>query len=128
MWRRQIRALFLFFFLPRGTLDELYQHLAAHLDTKIGLKVNKSDMEPLTRYLFIDEYENENDDGEPVCQAIPGDGVPVDGNLVAGEESTDGDDAEDVEDGAAHDCADTEVALRHERAHDVRKELRRTRS
>ncbi len=42
---------------------------------------------------------------------------------MAGKESADGDDAEDVEDGAAHNCADAEVALRHERAHDVRKEL-----
>ena len=30
-------------FLPRGTLGQLYKYLAAPLDAKIGLKINKSD-------------------------------------------------------------------------------------
>ena len=52
--------------------------------------------------------------------------VPSIQNVPAREESADGDDAEDVEDGGADDGADAEVALRHERPHYVGEELGRT--
>ena len=78
--------------------------------------------------LLVDEDEDQDDDGQSVGQTVAGDRVPVDGDLVSGEESTDGDDAEDVEDGAADDGADAEVALRHEGSHDVGEEFRRTRA
>lgn len=75
--------------------------------------------------LLVDQHEDEDDDGQAVGEAVPGDRVPIDGDLVSGEEAADGDDAEDVEDGAAHDRADAEVALCHEGTHDVREEFGR---
>ena len=74
---------------------------------------------------LILQHEDEDDDGDAVGQAVAGDGVPIDGNLVACEKSTDGDDPEYVEDCAADDGADAEVTLCDERSDDVGEELRR---
>ena len=63
--------------------------------------------------------KDENDDSQTVCEAVSGDGVPVDGHLVSGEQATDGDDAKDVEDGAADDSADSKITFCHKSSHDV---------
>ena len=41
--------MFLNFFLPRGTLDQLYEYFVAPLDAKIDIMINKQE-EPLTRF------------------------------------------------------------------------------
>ena len=47
--------------LTRGTLDKVYQNLAAHLDAKIGLKENKCDKCRHPRHYHM----------APLCAAAP---------------------------------------------------------
>ena len=79
-------------------------------------------------HLLVHDDDHECDDGEPVDEAVPGDGVPVQRDPLAGEQTADGDHAEDVEYGAADDRPDAEVVLRNERAHHVGEELGRARA
>ncbi len=98
------------------------------------------------------EHDEQYDDGQPVDQAVPGDGVPVrrewrereykathkcsfgwaslpvQGDLPSCEEAADCDDSEDVEDRRSHDGAHAQVRLRHESADHVREELGGTRA
>lgn len=74
--------------------------------------------------LLIDEDDDEHNDGHSVADAVPCDGVPVQREPTGREEAAHRDDAKDVEDRAAHDGADANVALGHECPHNVGKEFR----
>ena len=72
---------------------------------------------------FSYQDKDENDDSETVGEAVSGDGVPVDGHLVSGEQATNGDNPEDVKDCAAHDGANSKITFGDKSSHDVGEEF-----
>ena len=74
-------------------------------------------------YPFVDEYNDEEDDGETVDGAVSGDGVPMEGDFASSKYTTDRDDPENVKDGAAHDGADPQVGFCDKGSHNVGEKL-----
>lgn len=73
--------------------------------------------------LFVHQNDKKNDDGQPVKKAIPRDRIPIQRNALPTKKTADRNDTKNVENGAAHDGADAQVALGDEGAHDVGEQL-----
>jgi len=70
-------------------------------------------------HLFINEDTDEYDNCESISQTIPCDGIPIDGDFLSCEETTNCDHSKNVEDCTSNDGSNTQITLGDKCAHYV---------
>lgn len=76
--------------------------------------------------LFVNEYDEQDNDSDTINETIPGNWVPIQRDFVPAKHATDSNNTKNVENSTAHNGTDPQVALGDKCPHDVGKELRGT--